>query len=74
MFSEELMARLAQMVDACPFPLRAVASLKQWADGAGPRHFREQTPPELCESSWTAARTLSEKADRGTPVYIYVRS
>ena len=72
MFSAELMEVLARRIDDSP-AMRLVATLKQWAEGSAPRNFREQTPAEFCESSWTAPRELSDPKDPGTPVYIYER-
>ena len=73
MFSVELMDKLARQIEACPAPIRVVASLKQWAEDSIPRNFREQLPPERCEASWTAPQSLRDEREPGTPVYIYVR-
>ena len=73
MFSNELMDQLARLIEACPFPLRVVASLKQWASDQAPRGFVEQAPL-YCESSWTAPRELTDERDPGTPVYVYARA
>ena len=51
LFSSELMARLAQRIEASE-SVRVVASLKRWHSGLV--GFREEEPPERCETSWTA--------------------
>ena len=75
MFSAELMDALARRIETCPAPLRAICTLKQWIDGNGPRNFREATPPERCESTWTAPQALADRErEPGSPVFVYLRS
>jgi SAM-dependent methyltransferase len=85
MFSEELMARLARCIEACP-SVRLVATLKRFPPTApsgsegecpsGLRGFREAPPPETCETSWMAPRSIDSPPglqNPGSSVYIYVR-
>ena len=74
MFDEELMRRLARCIAACP-TVRLVATLKRFPDDvlAG---FREAPPPECCETSWTAPRSVDNPQGAfqpGSSVYIYLR-
>ena len=81
LFSPELMDRLAEQLAACR-SVRCVASLKRFADGALVG-FREELPPEPCETSWTAEMLIvsdvsggaggEAEAHAGSPVHIYVR-
>ena len=73
MFSEELMGRLARRIEGATRGPRVVATLKRWADGAGPRGYREEEPAERCEASWTAPRELRDAKEAGAPVHMYWR-
>ena len=87
MFSDELMARLARCIEACP-TIRLVASLRRFpesaarpeSDGAPLRGFAEQPPPLTCETSWMAPRTIggamdvSRASNPGSMVYLYTRT
>jgi hypothetical protein len=71
MFSEELMGKLARLIEAST-SARVVASLKQWS--AAPQGWCEQAPAERFETSWTAPQSLKSEGDAGTPVFVYVRA
>jgi hypothetical protein len=76
MFSEELMGRLARVIEASP-TVRAVATLKAFPDGqpigAG---FREEDKGLICETSWTAPLRAGDNGcirEPGCPVHLYIR-
>ena len=89
MFSDALMSRLARCIEESP-TVRVVATLKRFPTSTeietvteaeekwphGLRGFREVLPPETCETSWMAPRSVDHPMaaiSPGSNVYIYVR-
>ena len=74
LFGEELMARLAQRIAACP-TVRVVATLQQFPVPL--EGFYEEMPPESCETSWMAPKSVDNPLgldqEPGSPVHIYIR-
>ena len=74
-YSDELMKGLARCLEEAAPAVRVVATLRRWEEP--PTGFAEETPPQACETSWTAPDTIGGDAptegDGTTPVHIYVR-